>query len=229
MKDLGKHALWIYGAFVSLCIREALTSYFAHKPQSPFYYQESLELARLVLYLFVISRFFLGAADFFERVHGEGSEAEYPRAGKNFQMDFLVGMAHFVFFYVWALSITDHAPRLFGASNYLLLMVFILAYDLAWYIASKTYVTRKKIAPWVGINLLTVIAAAILWAVVKGSYFATRPDVTDASAISAEFVTFIPVVAMGVYDIRCLLRGKESLPYWLQKIIEAFEGRPRPT
>src|SRR5262245_57084301 len=117
MKDPGKHSLWIFGAFVSLCIREALTRYIAHIPNQAFYYQEILDLLRLFLFLFVISRFYLGAANYYEAVHSADSLKDYPEDRKNFQMDFLVGMTHFIFFYVWALSITDHSIKMFGAST----------------------------------------------------------------------------------------------------------------
>ena len=222
LKDLGKHGLWIYGAVVALAIREAILSA-ANHPRDGGLYVELIEAIRFLAFLFVITRFYLGAAHFFESVHGDSADtSKYPPERTWFGIDFTLGLAHFLLFFGWALSLNHHNPGWLGASHTLWWIWGILAYDFIWFLISLNHSTRDDIAGWTAINLLTVVASAVLFALVCFGYNLVRPAAGATAIRSAELLAMVPVFYFGRYDFKMLLWGTKVLPERLKRWINIF-------
>lgn len=241
VKDLGKHGLWIFGAVVGLAIREAITTLFSHVsavaakakvaafiaavasapyvPQTDRYH-ELLEAFRFIVFFFTISRFYIGAAQFFESVHGEASTYDPKKTW--FAWDFMFGLVHFVLFFGWALSLNSHDAMTFGFTAPLLWMFGILAYDFVWFVMSANHSTRNVIAQWTALNLLTGFSAFFVFAITRGAYHLANGD-PDTASVSAELLATFTVLAFGAYDFRALLWGETALPSWMQHVSRMFQ------
>jgi len=64
---LHKHAFWLYGVIVGLAVKEALVSTVPDilTPTEP-KWESIIDFSRLVVFVFFITRFYLGSAYFFE-------------------------------------------------------------------------------------------------------------------------------------------------------------------
>lgn len=208
---LHKNGFWLYGVIVGLAIKEALASIIPHaftlypEPVFP-------EAARFVVTLILIIRFFFGSTVFWDEVYFAASAEEEYRT-KNYALDFLFGLIHFIVFFSLATSIEIH-----GRSVYLfqVLLSVILAYDLLWWWACRKSDTRSLIRIRAVVNAETLLLAALIYLIAK---------VVGASPLLAEEVAFVPILLFSFVDIAELVTGKRIIGPWLAGLGTQTPGR----
>ncbi len=203
---LHKHAFWLYGVIAGLAIKEALTVVVPHilsclPPEacSDPRYNRALavaELHRLLVFLIVIVRFYVGSAFFFESAHLSLPDIE-PR---NYAKDFLSGIFHFVMFFVWAFSIDVLAPR--GLWLFPAILAIILFYDILWYCFSHHLRNHNLLIFWLAINIVTLVGGSVL-------YLVTRSVFTSLPTLAEEVALWVVILA-SLEDLRVMLTGTES-------------------
>src|SRR4051812_47887502 len=127
MYEVHKHAFWAYGVILALAIREPLSQVVPHFVRDGFSdWQVQLEIWRLLVFLILIIRFYLGAGVYFDEVYlREGEREKYKR--KSYPIDFLTGLFHFLSFFACAVVLSLHG-RIKGEVSYFgVLLVVILA------------------------------------------------------------------------------------------------------
>src|SRR5271165_6838587 len=123
-EQLREQAFWIYSVIVGLSLGQAMKDVlprvlppgFLGFPQpapvcQPVVldgYMTFLESLRLFVFLMMITRFFLGSVVFFKSAPAEGGGPEQPGTSK--LHEFFLGYLHFLFFFVWSLTLTS-PPR----------------------------------------------------------------------------------------------------------------------
>jgi hypothetical protein len=197
-QSLHRHAFWIYGVIVGLAIKEALVAVLPHLFKPPFepLRTEFYEICKLLIFLIVITRFYLGSAYFFEEAHcSDNCVSKYPQ--RSYAMDFLFGLVHFLLLFVWAITIGhDIQPRVFNRILWLLLL-----YDVAWYLACRKYDTRHLMKLWTALNGFTFVLALVTYLVAK----------QWLSPETAELLGFIPVLIASAIDITELITEKQVI------------------
>src|SRR5262249_25121033 len=161
-------------------------------------YHETLELVRFLLFFFVTSTFFLGTAHFFEEVHGPDSATAYPADRKRFELDFMMGLIHFMIFFGWSSHLANHRIWLFGLTPSYLFVLAVFAYDLVWFAISTDLSTHNMIGKWSGLSVLTVILSFLCFVLVRTGYEAGESVLSwrfdrEVASTSAEFVALMPV------------------------------------
>src|ERR1051326_1596554 len=159
-EGIHKHAFWLYGVLVGIAIKHALDATVPHifdpshiqaqltpaqlaLPQSQYSFYP--DLGRLIVFLILTIRFYLGSAFYFSDIHDASSSLEIPDLGsesteeqplnKNYALDFICGFAHFLVFVILAMNIDPHTKQLFW---FPVLVGFILFYDFIWWIFSRS-------------------------------------------------------------------------------------------
>jgi hypothetical protein len=203
-EGIHRHAFWVFGVIVGLAIQQVLTDLVPHlfaPPHETFFF-EFHEGVRLFLFLIMITRFYLGSAQFFEDAH---ATEKYQR--RSYPMDFLFGFFHFIIFFVWAVSINPHKmpPELFRW-----MLWVILGYDAVWYMACRQYDTRHLMKLWTALNALTLVLSVMAFYVMQAAGFSQQ---------SAEEVAFIPVFAASLVDFMELVTGRPMFKKWLADLI----------
>jgi hypothetical protein len=219
------HAFWVFGVIVGLAIREALTRVMPHAvpliaqaaalPSLPPVSQaaqdalqaaaalplhhRTLEVIRLITFLAMIIRFYLGAAIYFDEAYLDATaEQMYPQP-KNYGVDFLSGLIQFIFFFAWSETLIGHERFAHGLSAFLVLLGIILFYDTLWWILSAKYSTKVRIRVWAVLNGATLIVAyAVLLFLHDFGWF------TDCTN---EVAALVPVGLMTIFDFGEMFGG----------------------
>ena len=201
-------AFWIYGVVVGLAITEALTKTISHTfgvlQQVPSAgtdtrAQITIEVFRLIIFLAMIIRFYVGSGIYVDRVYlDEKTASEFTR--KNFGVDFLLGLIHFLFFFAWSETVIGHERFQHGLSDFLVLLAIVLLYDCVWWFVSRGYDTVRAIRVWAVLNALTVVLSFVLLVILN--------DWVQTSPIRAEWVAFIPVAFMTIVDFGEMFSGR---------------------
>jgi hypothetical protein len=230
-EGLRKNAFWLYGVIVGLAIKHALETVLGHTldPSVHIYLEPGLnlpnvlryldggtEVARLLVFLFTIIQFYLGSVWYFDKFY-ETPTTEYDNA--QYATDFLFGLAHFLFFFWWALSIDTHSGylRIFPA-----LAVLILVYDVVWCWACKGGNKQRyfEIRKWalvnVGVLALAILVYFLAYHIAKNSFKVEgRPIRHRIAEVSA----FVPVMAFSIVDMVGMIIGKQIIA---DLVIKAF-------
>jgi hypothetical protein len=221
LKRLHNHAFYLYSAIVGLAIREALVNAGKHifiplapalpnvpAPVNLAPWQVHLEAFRLVLFLFTISSFYVGAGVYFDKVHVNPAKPE-ENLKKSYGLDFGMGLIHFLIFFAWAMAITDHTRFAGGVSPFLLYLSAIFLYDMVWLVVSFHLDSMQEIKLW-------ALVCFFFWAVATGVFFAIRGWKGD---VFAEEICFFIFVLYLCGDIIELFSGK---PFFLKWILRAL-------
>jgi hypothetical protein len=153
-KQLREQMFWIYTVLITLSLRQVMVDvlprvlpiWFVDPPQALVPWSDIwwLESLRLIVFLMMITRFFLGSVVFFKN------------PSKEYKQDVFVGYLHFLVFFAWSLTLTSHAPGWWGLSAYLWALAIVLLFGLAYRI-SPSWTPGSKIKTWALRNLLTVL------------------------------------------------------------------------
>jgi len=212
--EIHKHAYWLFGVVVGLAIKEALTAVVPHlmaRPTDTLWWAALEDFVRLVMFLFLIVRFYLGSAYYFEEAYAGPNATKYPT--KNYFLDFLCGMVHFVSFFAWALAIDFHDDQRAFFFRYIL--VWILLFDVLWFVLCKQYSTRHLMKLWMVINLFTAFVSVPIW--LLAVYF-------ELNLALAEALAFLPIFVASIIDMAELTTGRRLFAEWLSKIARGIRG-----
>lgn len=191
MREFHKDFFWLYGVIVGLAIREALTQTLHHAfsiPAPDALWMLHIESWRTIVFMVMIVRFYVGAVVFFHKVHGPSS----PAAG-NYNLDFVMGLIQFVFFYAWSVSIFSYSRSVKGFSPFLWGMFLILLFDLVWLLFNWRYDTAETLKVSTIVNVLTALASFML--------FLTCADLLDMNFQIAEETALLPVSLVSIIGI----------------------------
>ena len=186
-KAIYKHAFWLYGVIIGLAIKEAFETvvpHWIHPTNESQHFQLSLflEIFRFFTFLFLTVRFYLGSAYYFGLAHeAENAETEFPN--RNFATDFVLGFLHFLGFVFagWAVGVHGEM-RLFP-----LALIFILGYDLAWFVMTRKLDTTDLIKWWAIVNGVVLGFCVLLYLVVER--ITTNAQLSEICALVVVFVT----------------------------------------
>ena len=180
MLKVHKHTFWMLGVIAGLAIRESLTkvvtpllgdanTQVAHNDMA-------MEAVRLVVFLAMILRFYLGSAQYFDVVYcSPESDSTYPK--KSYGMDFIFAVMLFILFFAWSETIIGNRRFSNGLSSFLLILGLILVYDLIWWAISWRYSTKLVIGAWALLNVGTMILCYLLLLVFNvNGWFGVRMD-----------------------------------------------------
>jgi hypothetical protein len=226
-KALYKNAFWLYGVIVGLAIKEALETTVPHLMNIPelsvagqqinfphpqySYYPEFL---RLIVFLALIIRFYLGSAYFFTIAHeADSSNAAFKEKygeieSRRYGLDFVFGFVHFLGFIILALTIDlHHTPvRWFDYA-----VVFILLYDALWYAFTFKLDTSGLTLWWMVVNGFTFILCGFIYLAAELSWH---------DPIRSEIFALWPVLMISGVDIGWMMLDKpffEPVRDWLTR------------
>lgn len=210
MQRLHSHAFYIYGVIVGLSIREALARVAPHllHPSTVPAWEARLEAVRLVVLLLMTTVFYFGSGVFFDKVYLNPATCDLYKK-KIYGLDFAIGLAHFLFFFGWSLTITDHSRAYFGVSAFLGFMGFILIYDLVWIFMSTGYDTMEEIKLWTFMGVLTFVLSGVAFFVVR----AVSDDVVG------EYWAILVVMLYLLGDATELFSGRPFYAELLKKLL----------
>lgn len=207
------HAFWIYGVIVGLAIREGLVKVISEgissaHPISP--HDRWLQAIRLVIFLGMIIRFYLGSAIYFDEVYcSPDADKSYPT--KNYGFDFLFGLLHFILFFGWSETLTLQDRFAHGLSSFLLLLGVILLYDLLWWLSNLKYSTKVTIRVWAILNALTV-GAGYLFLLFFNSFEWFSSEVN-------EIIALLPVAFMTLADFGEMISKKNLVTEFIVRTL----------
>ncbi|MDT7543364.1 MAG: hypothetical protein QOE33_3268 [Acidobacteriota bacterium] len=211
---LRSHVFWLYGVIVGLAIKEGLSEVLPHlftKSVQPFYHL--LEGARLLVFLILIIRFYLGAVKFFSDAY-DCVEAGSSYTSKNYFIDFLIGFFHFLFFFALAISIDIHDRPLW---LYPVLLAGILVYDVPWLAVNWYNDTYHLIKLWTFVNVGTLLVGACL--------YLTLPNM-GVSTAKAEASALLIVLIVSLIDIGEIVTDKEIFATGLKRLTSRTPDPP---
>jgi hypothetical protein len=191
---LYEQSFWLYTVILALAIREVLLQilprvfnhYFAAglkepSPPSPgaFYF----ELLRSLVFLIMVTRFFLGGVLVFTELTQKAID---PPDGS--WMHVLTGFVHYSLFFGWALTAfvqSTGVPSLFMG-----VLTVILLWDVFWFWLSPE-AHRPMIKPWMWRNLRTVIYIVVLLFVAH----------CWLGPLPSEAIALVPVLVISVKEL----------------------------
>jgi|SRR2546425_1022567 len=211
-EGLHKHAFWLYGVLVGLAIKHAVETVLPHLLAPPFTrtWESFPEAVRLFLFLVLIIRFYLGSAIYFDDVYySADSDKTYPR--KNYLVDYLFGVAHFLLFLAWAMSLQiKNSPLLFPG-----LLAGILVYDAVWFVVCRRdYDSVRRMKLWMLINLATFLVSLLVYLLV----YLFAPTFGGQYTMP-ELLAYVPVFIVSGIDIAELTSKKRIIAEWLEGFI----------
>jgi hypothetical protein len=205
MRRLHGQMFFLYGAIVGLAIREAfsrvgpsLVSFLSSNTEP---WKMHLEGARLAVFFFAISTFYVGSVAFFDKVHSEDSSTSYPRS--KYAYDFWFGLIHFVLFFLCAITINDFARTKAGFSLFLIYLACIFLYDLFWLVINWNQDTFEEIKVWAWSSAVTVFLAWVAFLVAK--------HVFGKNEVIAEYASLAIIGAYLIVDLAELLTGNQYI------------------
>ena len=203
-KELRKQFLWLYGVVVGLVIREAtirVVPLFTH-PTTPLGWNTAFLFARYFVLMLMVVRFYLGAATVVN-YEWEGSATVESEA-----ISLLSGLAHFVLFFAWASTLDiDAGTRSFlNFSEFEVLLLLVLLYDVAWWAMSGGH-RFEKLTLWTTLNLGTAVLCVAIHMVLAALMQRWK---------LIESIVFLPVVFVSLIDISEILTQRELFRKWLR-------------
>jgi hypothetical protein len=206
------HAFWVYGVIVGLAIREALVKVIAVplSDSQAAIHSGWMAAVRLIVFLAMIIRFYLGSAIYFDDVYcSEGADQRYRT--KNYGFDFLLGLIHFILFFSWSETIVDGARFAHGLCGFLVVLGVILLYDLLWWGINAKNSSAVKIRVWAILNALTFVFSYAL--LLFFNAFGWYSDKTN------EVIAMVPVGLMTVADFGEMFSGRNVVTEKLVRLL----------
>jgi hypothetical protein len=205
LSKLYDQSFWLYTVIIALAIQQVLIEII---PRFLNYFFETelslptpeklnpssiyIELVRSLVFLIVITRFYLGGVLVFAKLT---QNPDGPPKGS--WVHVLTGFIHFLLFFGWA-----YTPFLTAAiwrvSLFICALILILLWDVAWFWLSPKH-QRPGIKPWLYRNLRTVVYMVIafvstLWLL---------------SAQTQEVVMLLLVLVISIQDFREMFTKRE--------------------
>lgn len=202
VRDMHTDALWLYGTIAALAIEEALSKtmrLFITPPENSSY-NRVVHGVRLLVFLVVLTHFYLGSAFFFRTAYADEAGKNIKR--KNYVTDFIFGLAHFVLFFTWAYVID---LQLKPMNLFPILLGVILILDLIWLSVSFPFDTLGLIKFRAFFNLATFLVAFMVYGIAW--FFASGPP--EKEHVIAEQYAFAMVIMASVVGIAELVSDQK--------------------
>ena len=193
---------------MGLAIREALTQTLHHAfsiPAPDALWMLHIESWRTALFMVMVVRFYVAAVVFFHKVHGASS----PAAG-NYQLDFVMGLVQFIFFYAWSVSIFTYARSSKGLSPFLWGLFLILLFDLVWLMFNWRYDTTETLKVSAIVNLLTAVTSFLCF-LCCADLFDINFQISEETAVIPVFLVSIVWIVETISDTTIFTRMLQSL------------------
>ncbi len=182
--DSHKNAFWIYGVTgmvmrepLSIVIRDASALGIVNPTVQ-------LEALRVVLIFLILSRLFLGAGIYFDRVYLQPeSYLEFPR--RSYPVDFLSTLMELLVAVGASSTVGNHARHMGGLAPYTMLVAVLLLFEplklaFGW---ANNYSTVAVSAPTARANAIAFLLADALYVTMHLTGFG--PSWADAAALAA--------------------------------------------
>ena len=211
-------SFWLYTVIIALAIRQVLieiiprflnhfftTAFPLPTPElnpSAFW----IELVRSLVFLIVITRFYLGGVLVFAELTQKSGG---PPKGS--WVHVLTGFIHFLLFFAWAYT-PFIAAAIGRVSLFVCVLILILLWDVAWYWLSPKG-QRASIRPWLYRNLRTVIYMLI--AFVSTLLIAFVSTLWLLSPQTQEMVMLLLVLVISFEDFREMFTKRQPPPKFL--------------
>src|SRR5258708_37830669 len=170
--DSHKNAFWIYGVTamimrepLAVVVRDLSTKGIADTGVR-------MECLRTAVVLLILSRQFLSAGAFFDRVYLQpDSAARFPR--RSYPVDFLTRLAELLMAVAASTTIALETSVLVGLTTFTVLTLVLLLLDGVWLAIARLarYSTIQEIAPIAHANFLAWSLCAISFAAVRAAGF----------------------------------------------------------
>jgi hypothetical protein len=208
-KQLREQMFWIYTVIVGFSLRQVMVDVLPRV--LPFGFVDPtqavaqgddwwLEFLRLVVFLMMITRFFLGSVVFFKN-----AETAYKR-------DVFVGYLHFLVFFAW--SLTLKSPFVWsGLSAFLFVLAIILLFDYLYW-GSESWTPKSYIRVWAARNLSTLICSFVP-ALIFVHY-------CHASQIQTEILPLLFVLGVTTLDFYEMLETPPKSPMFPKSLLKYF-------
>jgi hypothetical protein len=214
VSELQKQALWLFGVLLGVAIKEAIASFHADVFSRGEMWNRFFGALRILLFLFVSLRFYLGAIQYFNAAFGPSVPASELRRGR-LGWDLALGLIHFALVCFWGLSITPFESHW---SAFPAFLGIILLYDLIWYLCAVSD-TRKTIRIRVVINVFTASSAALVFGSIALGFmcFANgwRVELTQSQGAICEVGAYVPVIVASAVELGRLVHGRPGVEEWL--------------
>jgi hypothetical protein len=236
-RAIHKHAFWLYGVLVGVAIKEALETGVAHivapdRLMDEFHHMGVAfnyphpetsgwpEIIRVVVFLVLIVRFYLGSAFYFGAVY-QATRAREKFPITNYAADFFSGFLHFVLFVILALLLDIHTTPTY---YFPFLVGFILMWDVLWFITSTRRSTANMIFWWMIANVITALVSAVTYLVI---------ELVSKNHLRAERCAFYIVIFVSLLDIGLMMAKRpffQPLGKWVPRddVLSPPEVTPPP-
>ncbi len=173
------------------------------------------ETWRLVAFLTMLVRFYLGAAAYAAKCKDE-----------EYKLDLLFGIAHFILFYAWSITIpllpaaADMRPA--ADEHWFRLVLFaILLYNVLWWVVRQVLVGTPlyMVRLWTWVNVLT--------ALIGGGLFGVLSYGMNWATLDAELFVLILVIAVSWIDISEIIQYSDGSKGYFSRAM-AFMLTPDP-
>ena len=185
--DSHKQAFWIYGV-TAMIMREPLGIVVRDiSAKGVANGGVQMECLRMAVVLVVLSRQFLGAGVFFDRVYLQpGAAAKFPR--RNYPVDFLTRLIEMLLAVAASTTVALETSALAGLTPFTIVTLVLLLLDGIWLAIARAarYSTIPEIAPMAHANLLVFLLCALSFAAVRASGFGS--PVADAVILAEVFL-----------------------------------------
>lgn len=181
--DSHKNAFWIYGVTamvmrepLGVVVRSVSTDGIANRAVQ-------VECLRLAVILLILSRQFLTAGTFFDRVYlGPDSAEKFPR--RSYPLDFLTRLMEMLVAVAMATAVGLEAFPQGGLTPFTILTGILLLLEGVWLLVARVarYSTVGEIAPTARANAVAFLLSALLYVAARASRF--RPDAADIVFLS---------------------------------------------
>jgi len=172
--DSHKNAFWIYGV-TAMIMREPLSVMVRDLSAKGIAdHAVQRECLRTAVILLVLSRQFLTAGAFFDRVYLQPDSAmKYPR--RNYPLDFLTRLTEMLVAVAASTTVALESSALAGLTPCTVIMLVLLLLDGVWLAVARAarYSTIPELAPMARANILAVLFCAISYAGIRAAGFGT--------------------------------------------------------
>lgn len=197
-------AFWIYGVIVGVVLKDTLAIGLPHllglSTTTEYYANRAASMRAVAIWILSI-RFYLGAV-----VHFDENYPNEGESGRDYLLDFIIGLIHFSAFYGLVVTIEQT-----GDAKALFCIIFgcILLYDFPWCLLTKT---TLKMRIWTVVNFLTVlVGSSVMVTMVKGVGF---------GYLAVEFWVLLGVSLVGVGDMAATIRGRPFFENGFKRILK---------
>jgi hypothetical protein len=185
--DSHKSAFWIYGV-TAMVMREPLSVFVKDLSSAgPSSLTVQLEWLRLLVVFLFLSRQFLAAGVFFDRVYLQpDSAARFPR--RSYPVDFITRMIELLVAVAASTAVGIHTRQIADLAPFTILTVLLLLLQPVWLAVARLarYSTVPEIAPSARANFFIFMLAGLIYVVLGALHLG--PAKADAASLTSVII-----------------------------------------